>query len=243
MTEQTLTLPVFHITHWKAGSQWVRAILVDLFPERAIEPYEGMQHGLFREIVPGEIYSPVYVPKHKFDESPAAASPHRKFLVTRDLRDTLVSWYFSLKFSHPSNHIVEDHRLQLQDMPVEDALVMLIDHPHFASVVRVPATWAASDIFRIGYEDLLKDPAAGFRRILDHCDLDVPDERLEEAIARQSFEAKAGRAPGQEDPASHFRKGVVGDWRNHFTPAVRQAFNIRWGHLLVKLGYEKSGAW
>ena len=37
---------------------------------------------------------------------------------------------------------------------------------------------------------------------------------------RYGFRALAGgRAPGEEDPKSHYRRGVPGDWRRHFGAA------------------------
>ena len=42
---------------------------------------------------------------------------------------------------------------------------------------------------------------------------------------------------------AHQRKAVAGDWRNHFTPAVKEAFKERAGHILVAAGYESDLDW
>jgi hypothetical protein len=61
------------------------------------------------------------------------------------------------------------------------------------------------------------------------------------AVYGNRFEAKSeGRRAGAEDTNSHYRKGVAGDWVNHFTPAHTEAFNARFGDLVVKLGYEQT---
>jgi hypothetical protein len=58
---------------------------------------------------------------------------------------------------------------------------------------------------------------------------------------RTRFESRAGgRKAGQEDPSSHYRKGVAGDWVNHFTPAHAEAFEERFGDLLPRLGYAED---
>jgi lipopolysaccharide transport system ATP-binding protein len=63
-------------------------------------------------------------------------------------------------------------------------------------------------------------------------------------VHRHRFAAKAGgREPGYVDESSHYRKGVAGDWTNHFTPAVEREFKRRHGHLLIKLGYTESFDW
>lgn len=61
---------------------------------------------------------------------------------------------------------------------------------------------------------------------------------------RNSFQRKAGgRRPGEEDLRHHYRKGMAGDWHNHFTPRVVSAFKERYNDLLIDLGYESSPDW
>jgi len=63
-------------------------------------------------------------------------------------------------------------------------------------------------------------------------------------VHRHRFSAKAGgRKPGREDQGSHYRKGVAGDWRNHFTPEIEREFKARHGDLVVKMGYETDTNW
>ncbi len=52
-----------------------------------------------------------------------------------------------------------------------------------------------------------------------------------------------GRKQGQEDKKSHFRKGVAGDWKNHFTEKATEVFKERFGDGLIKLGYENDDDW
>jgi hypothetical protein len=63
-------------------------------------------------------------------------------------------------------------------------------------------------------------------------------------LSVNSFETYAkGRKKGEEDAQSHFRKGVAGDWKNHFTPKVKDVFKERYGQLLIDLKYENSLDW
>jgi hypothetical protein len=72
----------------------------------------------------------------------------------------------------------------------------------------------------------------------------LPASVLTEALARNAFAAKAnGRSVGTEDSGSHYRKGVSGDWMNHFDQGHREYFKARYGQLLVKLGYEADQSW
>jgi hypothetical protein len=63
-------------------------------------------------------------------------------------------------------------------------------------------------------------------------------------VYAQRFDAQAGgRTRGTEDPSSHYRKGVAGDWRNYFKGEHIEAFSEQFGDLLVRLGYEADLGW
>lgn len=72
----------------------------------------------------------------------------------------------------------------------------------------------------------------------------LPAERLLGIVWENDFQRKAGgRKPGQEDPNSHYRKGVPGDWRHHFTAEHVRVFKERYGDLVLDYGYETSDTW
>ncbi|HET6566618.1 MAG TPA: sulfotransferase domain-containing protein [Rhodothermales bacterium] len=67
---------------------------------------------------------------------------------------------------------------------------------------------------------------------------------LEGIIQKKNFSKMAGgRRRGQEDVTSHYRRGIPGDWKNHFTPEHVRYFKDEYGGLLVKLGYEADENW
>ncbi len=64
------------------------------------------------------------------------------------------------------------------------------------------------------------------------------------AVDSQSFKKiSGGRAKGQEATKSHFRKGVPGDWKNHFKEEHKALFKQKYPDLLQRLGYETDGNW
>jgi len=71
----------------------------------------------------------------------------------------------------------------------------------------------------------------------------VPMHLLREIIEEHRFERVAGRKRGKENVKSHFRKGVPGDWINHFEERHVRAFKDRYNDLLLKLGYEEDPDW
>lgn len=69
----------------------------------------------------------------------------------------------------------------------------------------------------------------------------VPAEWFLRELYRNRFEKLAGgRRPGREDAHSHFRKGVAGDWRQYFSPRVRDVFEERYGRVIRALQYDSA---
>lgn len=72
----------------------------------------------------------------------------------------------------------------------------------------------------------------------------IPLERLLGIVWANQFSKKAGgRKPGEENVKSHFRKGVPGDWKNHFESIHYDYFSEHYSHVLLKLGYEQDPNW
>ena len=72
----------------------------------------------------------------------------------------------------------------------------------------------------------------------------LPIDTLQHILDAHRFDRlTGGRAKGEENVHSHYRKGTPGDWRNHFTPALAARFKEEWGTLLVHLGYESDLSW
>ncbi|WP_420578362.1 hypothetical protein [Ekhidna sp.] len=65
----------------------------------------------------------------------------------------------------------------------------------------------------------------------------------EKAIRSRSFKRVTKRNPGEENVYQHYRKGEVGDWKNHFDEQTKTFFKEYWGGLLIKLGYEQNMDW
>lgn len=72
----------------------------------------------------------------------------------------------------------------------------------------------------------------------------VPADRLLGIVHDQRFSNFAGgRNAGQADEKSHYRKGVAGDWKNHFDPEHVAHFKRSYNDLLLELGYEERPDW
>ena len=235
---------VLHVTHWKAGSQWIHKILSQCAADRVVTPQHDMVQFFQAPVQSGMIYPTLYVTKEEFDR--VIVPPNsRRFVVIRDLRDTLVSLYFSVKVSHVDNHpLIAEGRVALNARRPEDGLLWVLESTGFEQGAKIQQSWHAAGEKLIRYEDLLVRNAEVLERLLaDECGMPVERKRLREIIQANRFEKLTGRARGQEDVSSHERKGVAGDWRNHFTDRIKRVFKDRFGSLLVATGYETGFDW
>lgn len=71
----------------------------------------------------------------------------------------------------------------------------------------------------------------------------IPIDLLRDIVDQHRFERLTGRKRGEENVQSHYRKGVPGDWKNHFEDEHVRAFKERYNDLLLKLGYEDDPDW
>lgn len=94
------------------------------------------------------------------------------------------------------------------------------------------------------YETLLSDTSFEVWSLLKWImpDRKIYKKRLVQAIFRQSFTIRAVQIGDNEQELrrNNMRKGVAGDWRNHFTPAMNERIWNEFGWMMEKLGYEKS---
>lgn len=266
---------VFHITHPKAGSQWVAQILRECAPDRIVEPQINMSHFFNQPLQPGGIYPALFLGRRQFeavksfnllnpyhsvifhhnlkkDNVPLLLNnwsnfflkryPFRLFIVVRDLRDMFISLYFSIKHSHPmiTDNLIH-YRSKLAGINQEEGLIFLMgEYDHLKNI---QVRWLNKAGLYLRYEDLVAHEFRMFQKIVRYCELPVADDALKVIVKRNSFEARTGRRRGEEDAKSHVRKGVPGDWKNHYTPKVTEEFKRRFGKVLIQTGYEEDMDW
>jgi lipopolysaccharide transport system ATP-binding protein len=240
---------VMHLTHAKAGSTWVYNILQHLLPTRVAERGPRVAKAVGGDLSkhvfdPGKIYPAMFMSRDQFLAHPELRDIHR-FVVIRDLRDTLVSLYFSLKISHPLDDSGRKkmERDKLQALSEEDGFLWLFDE-HAVRLSHIQRSWAGSGENVYKYEDLLQNDVALFEEILiQKCQLPISRYDLKRVLKKVGFETVFKRKLGEEDVHSHGRKGTPGDWQNHFTPRLREEFLKRYQDVLVATGYEKDASW
>jgi hypothetical protein len=240
---ESSTVPIFHVTHWKAGSQWVRKVLKDAAPRRSIRTTGDISWFESHPVVDGAVYSPVYTAYDRFRAAIPESRPQHTFAVIRDPRDTAVSWYFSLMFSHTTrNANVAEARPILQKLSKDDGLAVVIAS-HLRLAVWIQRTWLESGVKVFRYEELRQRQHETFNELFDYCKLALSERKRRRIVEKNSFERKTWWRFGRESKRSHLRKGVAGDWKNHFTDRHKQLFKAHYGDILIQAGYEKDNDW
>jgi hypothetical protein len=148
-------------------------------------------------------------------------------LTQRDPRDVVVSAMYYRK-------------------AVNLGLDVAIDHLIRSSYVDWIESWYSSDLrveklIATRYENLHYKPVRELRNIIwQLTDITLPNNRIRQALNRQSFASMIDQLGGDR----HFmRKGVVGDWKNHFTREHAERFNAHFGEFMLRHRYIDSLDW
>lgn len=166
-----------------------------------------------------------------------------KYVVLyRDLRDVAVSHYFYVRQTpwHPGCPVYKDLSVQEGLATFADRLLV-----PFADWIR---SWHRNRdpemSLELRYEEILADTVGVMTRVAEHFELDSSLETINEIVEAHSFQRlSGGRSRGQESRNSFFRKGKAGDWKNHFTPELRETYKELIGDFLIEFGYEQDYSW
>jgi hypothetical protein len=239
---------VYHVCVWKTASQWVRLVLSD----PRVYRYSGLSVCLPNPLLkpdptavrlPKRTIVAAMVRDYRFFSALPKPERYFAFFVKRDPRDLIVSFYYSNRYSHPLNPTIVRDRARLAQMTEVEGLTHTVGQ--FDKFVEILRSWEAAGrseprVRVVRYEDLTGvDQLDAWQSLLLAADIRMPREVLKEVLATYSFaKITGGRKPGMEAPSHKYRKGISGDWKNHFTAPMLDAFHRRYGSLCADLGYE-----
>lgn len=249
---------VYHCTVYRTGSQWMRRILAD----RRVCRYSGLLYEMHFQRIFGTAARPdrtvtyevfpyvepfrkglivgLYAGYEHYARIPKPEN-HKTFFVSRDPRDIVVSHYFASR-RDAQNLNSPHYRILAQP---EDGIPWMIDRLEEMGLFSALGSWASIPqddprVLLLRFEDLIGPRQFEvFKALFAHCDIAMPDDVLRGLLADHSFAVlSSGRQPGEEDVVSHYRKGVVGDWKNHFTTAHVEKFKAVTNDLVALTGYK-----
>ena len=163
----------------------------------------------------------------------------------RDPRDMIVSHIFYATQMHPGHWMRRYYTERLHTMEERiNAAIQGVDEPGSElTEVRVRYEgylgWLDQDeVLSLRFEDLIQDREATLGHLLDYLEKrgftpEAPRQVAIETLSRAIAPRKSGT----------FRKGVPGNWKEHFTEANKSLFKDKTGDLLITLGYEEDYDW
>ena len=171
--------------------------------------------------------------------------------IYRDLRDVLVSQSHHVvstdqeRFFHPNKEIYRDmdHETRLMAclQGVEEFSGLFDRWELYAPWLGVP--W----VFKLRYEDMMlrreETVRAFVRYVWDRTTWGLEQAYQPTATEDAMVKAISNNMNIKPEGSGTFRKGIVGGWREEFTPRVKEAFKERAGDWLIRLGYEQDNDW
>ena len=159
-----------------------------------------------------------------------AATPYLKnkavIFTQRDPRDVVVSAMFYRKQA---------------DLELAIEVMIKSDYVGWVESWLKPGELKVKQLITTSYEALHFQPEIELANIISELTGDPPtSERIEQALNRQSFQNMVGQLGGDR----HFmRRGIVGDWRNHFNQELAEWFNEHFGEFMIRQGYVDNLEW
>lgn len=206
---------------YKSGSSWLLAIVKELAPfEEVPVAFRSPFHKEAWIDVPrlkAFLDSGCYVSRDIVSKGHFSRQRDRRLLLTRpnvlvlnierDLRDALVSHYYHMKRDHKLNWSFAEYYRRLGRYKAKQILAY-------------HATWreSAPNLYLSSYERLKEDFEGELGNIARFLDAPLTPERAEQIRDRTSLKTMQ-KERGQDhlpEDQRFFRKGIVGDWMNHF---------------------------
>lgn len=225
---------IFLATTARCGTHWIKNVLLKLLKFtsdlenvtwRTADDYVDLIRKKEEKELGGYIYSG-HIPIIKI----ISISMVNRIVIVRDPRDICVSSIFF--------YIMKGSPLERFD----DSLIKMLSNggpnPDFnRSYIKdkdkVPH-------YLIKFEDMVNDEFGAMVKLLNFFNYDYDPEKLKEALEKFTFKnLSGGREIGEEDIHNHYRKGIVGDWKNYLTEEMNQKFCERHHDLMETWGYEK----
>lgn len=240
------TLKLVHIAEYpKSGGSW----MTQLVSNTTGLPTRRNQLPKFeRSIMHGH-----YLYSKKFNKT---------ICVVRDGRDVLTSYYHHMILGNVNSLNDKLKRARIEKrrelLGFEDINDISNNLPRFIRYIHNDYskklngfTWAEfnetyinqDNVLVIKYEEMLLDSAGELTKVLEFLGEDISAQKIQEIVDQFSFKNQTNRAPGQENKKSFLRKGIAGDWKNHFNKEAQTLFDNYYGEMLIKLGYEKDRSW
>jgi estrone sulfotransferase len=231
---------VFLVSYPKSGNTWLRFLLANYIAGKQVDLSQS------NRIIPDIHYNPEDIvatlnPRITKSHEPFTPRYRRVVYIVRDGRDVAVSYYFHLKkFNRlPADTGFSDYL----DAFIEGKLDGL------GRWDRHVDGWldGAKDLLLVRYEDMLSDTAKVLGKAIQFCKLEFDEHKIKDSVSASSLtelrrieirQFREIKELSTSNPDAYFfRKGISGDWRNHFSASDEHKFHLAFTRTMDRVGY------
>lgn len=231
---------LFIYTLWRSGTHWLSNMISDLLKIEWVYYDFGNNFDYLKKILKGNEKDRKIIVSHIAIEPEILMKILEKFeyhvvFLFRDPRDVIVSTVYMRKY-------VEGFRRNLPPFPLmgfRDIFYWELGHYHKTYTELLPS-WVKfnrKDKINVRYEDLKKESVQVLKKIVEFLNVNIKESTIKKVVEKYSFKNVSGREEGIEDIRSHYRKGIVGGWKDNLSIKDSNILNISLLKTLVKLKY------
>jgi len=236
----------------KSGNTWIGYMLAYILGAKYIDLHDPdskpTNHKPTLELISGQLshkseYTKVCKTheRYRYTDDPLDIGSYDRIIhIIRDARDVVVSYYFFLYYNLPiaagnPENILSQKSWFARKYNFKKTVLNVAQEWLMHTI-----SWQAFEGSKlIRYEDLHQNTATTLKSICNYLDIDITEDRLQAAVSNFSFDRlSGGRMPGDEHSTSFYRKGIIGDYRNHFGWIDTLIINRHCAKEMRKLGYD-----
>lgn len=244
---------IYHCCTHKSASQWFK----DIFSDPIVTKSSGLLPFTYQTFLPeradrrpihernfenlffpkNTIITPIYSDYTKF-KTINKPDNWRGFFILRDPRDLVVSWYFSVKETHPlMTDNLAKRRKELSSCSKKEGLKISIREMVQEGLFVAQRSWIQNsnknpcvEIYR--FEDLFGGNQVGYMNdLMKHLEIYLSENELKRLMEKHSFEKK-------KQESNHYRKGEKSDWKRHLEQEHLDLLEDLTGGILKLTDYE-----
>ena len=236
----------------KSGSTLLNKLLKDVFNETNI-PFVAPEEQLFLQgYTPSHVrddLSKIFFDKGYFylgfrnfwiGSLNVDLSGKKCILLVRDPRDSIVSHFFSSKYSHvlPKTGIVKEKMEELRseinlekvsEYVLRENILNLFTRNHEQYYKGLPHK--TTRVYR--YEDVIFFKKEWLANMLEFLDIELPTENIIKIAEKHDI------IPGNEQPKRFVRQVIPGNYKKHLSKFIIDELNKRFKPILMRYGYNK----
>ncbi len=240
---------IIHFSLNKAATQYTKKILRECVIENGLVPVHINEYAFYTKfpyltgLSTDEMvnFSHIFKPNGYFYSAFGGFVPgipemdkYKVILMVRDPRDILVSWYYSIAFSHSIPPITSNRheeyirkRKKAQEITIDEHVIFESDRVfNILNRYQIELLDLYPHVYLTSYEKMTSNFEAWLKGILNACELDINSQTFLKFV-----EDNKRLQPKEENIYKHIRKGKPGDYLDKLQPETIEYLNNKFSPI------------